>query len=158
MSNSQEGNMKMNFNISSLLIFVLSFPFVLSFSETETKVSINNDGQDDACFDENFGNLEVHKDSKIYPDDIMVEIKHRKYSSGSGFSILSKNDYVLEKGKRTVFHYNYYSPIDPRNLTLLFDGVQVHGAIRNHPYITLAKGLGGLKNGSFCCCSAQYVW
>ena len=132
----------MNFYIFSLFTLLLPVPFVLSFSETETKVSINGDGQDDACFDENFGNLVVHEGSKIYPDDIMVEIKHRKYSSSTGFTILSTNDYVLEKGKRTVFHY-YKSPIDPRNLTLLFDGSQVHGAIRDHPYITSAKGLGG---------------
>ena len=132
----------MNFNIFSLFILLLPVSFVLSFSEMETKVSINADGQDDACFDENFGNLVVHEDSKIYPDDIMVQIKHRKSSSSTGFTILSANDYVLEKGKRTVFHY-YESPIDPRNLTLLFDGSQVHGAIRDHPYITSAKGLGG---------------
>ena len=131
----------MNFNIFSLFILVLSFSIVLSFSETETKVSINGDGQDDACFDENFGNLEVHKDQKIYPDDIMIQIKHRKYSSGSGFTILSTNDYILEKGKRTVFHY-YESPIDPRNLTLLFDGVQVHGAIRElKDYYSSSSGL-----------------
>ena len=119
----------MNFNIFSLFILLLPVSFVLSFSEMETKVSINADGQDDACFDENFGNLVVHEDSKIYPDDIMVQIKHMEYSSSNGFSVLSKNDYVLEKDKRTVFHY-YKSPIDPRNLTLLFDGSQVHGAIR----------------------------
>jgi hypothetical protein len=75
----------------------------------ETNASINADGQDDACFDENFGNIVVHEDSKIYPDAIMVQIKHRKWQYG--FTILSSNDYVLEKDKRTVFHY-YDSPTD----------------------------------------------
>ena len=118
----------MNSYIFSLFILLLPVSFVLSFSEMETKVSINADGQDDACFDENFGNIVVHEDSKIYPDAIMVQIKHRKWQYG--ITILSSsNDYVLEKDKRTVFHY-YESPIDPRNLTLLFDGSQVHGAIR----------------------------
>ena len=117
----------MNFYIFSLFILFLTVFIGLSFSEMETKVSINADGQDDACFDENFGNIVVHEDSKIYPDAIMVQIKHRKYSTG--FTILSSNDYVLEKDKRTVFHY-YESPTEPRNLTLLFDGSQVHGAIR----------------------------
>ena len=99
----------MNSYIFSLFILLLPVSFVLSFSEMETKVSINADGQDDACFDENFGNLVVHEDSKIYPDAIMVQIKHRKDSGG--FTILSSNDYVLEKDKRTVFHY-YDSPTD----------------------------------------------
>ena len=101
----------MNSYIFSLFILLLPVSFVLSFSEMETKVSINADGQDDACFDENFGNLVVHEDSKRYPDDIMVQIKHMEYSSSTGFTILSSNDYVLEKDKRTVFHY-YDSPTD----------------------------------------------
>ena len=100
----------MNSYIFSLFILLLPVSFVLSFSEMETKVSINADGQDDACFDENFGNIVVHEDSKIYPDAIMVQIKHRKWQFG--FTILlSSNDYVLEKDKRTVFHY-YDSPTD----------------------------------------------
>ena len=99
----------MNFYIFSLFILFLTVFIGLSFSEMETKVSINADGQDDACFDENFGNIVVHEDSKIYPDAIMVQIKHRKWQSG--ITILSSNDYVLEKDKRTVFHY-YDSPTD----------------------------------------------
>ena len=54
-TNSREGSVTMNSYIFSLFILLLPVSFVLSFSEMETKVSINADGQDDACFDENFG-------------------------------------------------------------------------------------------------------
>ena len=115
--------------------FSISLTILLNFFIANALKNQGGNWEDDNCFSDNFGHLINSKNtSKIYPDDIMVKIEHRKYSSGSGTSILSKRDRVLKKDVKTVFEYYSgaiwpFTEIRPRNLTLYFDGSTVYGGI-----------------------------
>ena len=97
-----------------------------------TANAINNYGgkwEDNTCFNENFGNLtDMENTSKVYHNYIMVKIKNYEDTWSSSFNLLSQNDLILKKGEKEVFTFQNsasswpFHEINPRNLTLFFDG------------------------------------
>ena len=121
--------MSVNNCLSQTFWILLLLSLRKSFGALEKNNLKDDVSHDNLCFQDNFGNLTSNSISstKMYPDDIMVKITHRKSSSTTGTSILSKTDEILKRGEVTIFHYTRDSL--KRNLTLYFDGARVYGAI-----------------------------
>ena len=131
--------MSVNNCLSQTFWILLLLSLRKSFGALEKNNLKDDVSHDNLCFQDNFGNLTSNSISstKMYPEDIMVQITHRKSSSTTGTSILYKTDEILKRGEVTIFHYTRDNL--KRNLTLYFDGARVYGAI-GHLYVSYHFG------------------